>query len=234
MAEKQYIGTFAGQEIQADSKKEYVFNALSALYEKNKNLSVEERLIAYSDFFANNFSYDKEFRNEVIAKKGMDTSVDIENQLFKLIKEGKGVCQQFTQAMTLLTQIDYDNSGNGIKLDYAVTDVVVEDKSVMHAFNVIRMNNKVALVIDLSSMIHSVERDYKQSSNAFFIKNSLDYSRNMKAEGVEIITTSKGKIFTYPRGENFDACYNTLISDQEIFGGAWLDFEKDDDIENSI
>ena len=234
MGNKKYVGTFAGQEIQADSKKEYVYNALTALYEQCKNLPNGGRLKAYANYFANNLSYDKGFRNEVIANNGMNNAEAIENQLFKLIKEGKGVCQQFSAALTLLTQIDCEKSGNGIKLRYALADVVVDGEKVMHAFNVIRAGDEVGLVIDISSMIHCNEGDYKNNAQAFFAKDSKEYYQNMKAEGVELLPKSYMRVFVYPEGNNFDDYYQLLNSDEEIYGGAYLNFDKGDDIENEI
>lgn len=234
LKDKKYMGEFAGQKIEADSKKDYIYNALAALYKQYKNLPNGGRVKSYASYFANNFSYDKTFGDEVISNNGLVTAEAIEDQLFKLIKEGKGVCQQFAQALTLLTKIDYEKSGNGLKLNYAVADVVdVKGRKVFHAFNVVRSGSDVGLIIDISSMIHCMEGDYKQEANAFYAKTTQEYYQNMKSEGAEVLPGSSSKVFIYPEGRNFDDYYQLLNSDEEIYGGVWLNFDKDD-IENGI
>ena len=238
MANK-YIGTFAGEQIEADTKQEYIISALTKLYEKNKQLDPVGRMAAYVDYFVDNFSYDKSLRERVISTNGSDSLQQSEDDLYSLIHDGNGVCQQLSQALSLVSQIDFSQTKKGMILYYVATDIKLNGQDLAHAFNVLNIGNSNALVIDISSMIHAKDGDYKQEKSAFFLKDGTAYCNNMESEGVEIKTHKEnGNIITYPFLIDTNEHYKLLNNDKQTFekyqnNGVVFNF-KHEDIESSI
>lgn len=230
MAEEYYFGLVGRQKVEGATKKEFIINYLTAIYEQNKDLESVDRMQAYVDYFVKNFSYDIDLRNRVIADKGVETFEKSEENLFNLLYEGKGVCQQLSQALSLLSQIDYTKTKNALPLFYTATDIKLGGKDLAHAFNVIRNGNKVWYVVDTSSMIHSKQGDYKQEQSAFYLKEDKGYCENMRKEGVEVFSLNKqGKICALPFLADTDEYYRLLNEDKEVmkkYCGVWLEFDN--------
>ena len=236
MAEEYYFGLVGRRKVEGATKKEFIINYLTAVYEQNKDLDNVGRMQVYVDYFVDNFSYDKDLRNRVIADSGVETFEKTEHNLFNLLYEGKGVCQQLSQALSLLSQIDYMKTKDALPLYYVATDIKLDGQDLAHAFNVIRKGNKVWYVIDISSMIHAKQGDYTQEKGAFYLRESREYCENMKKEGVEILTLIRqGLVCAFPFLQDTDEYYRIINEDKETmkkYCGAWLAFDNGE-IENN-
>ena len=194
---------------------------------------------AYVDYFVKNFSYDKDLRDRVIETNGSASVEQSENDLYTLIHDGKGVCQQLSQALSLVSQIDFSYTKNAMVLYYVATDININGQELAHAFNVLNVGNSNALVIDISSMIHAKDGDYRQDKKDFFLQGGDTYCQNMEREGVEIKThRENGNIIAYPFLIDTNEHYKLLNNDQQAFdkyqdSGVVFRF-RNYDIENEI
>ena len=235
--DKKYFVEIDGVCAEGENRQEFVMNYLAALYEKNKGLDNMSRIQAYVQHFVNNFSYDKDLRNKIVDDEGLNTFEKSEEALCNLFVNKKGVCQQFSQALALLTVLDYKRSGDGVPLHYVVTDVDVNGESLAHAFNVVKnRKNEVWFIVDISSMIHAEAGDYKQSLTKFYLRTPKQYYENMKEENVEILTLVKeGQVYGYPLVSDLSEYYRLLNGDKDMgekYKGLWLGFDVGD-AENS-
>ncbi|MBO5394455.1 MAG: hypothetical protein J6A28_00930 [Clostridia bacterium] len=200
--------------IKGSTKKEYIINYLTALYNQTKDVDELSRLGKYVDYFVNNFSYDDHRYGEVTAEQHQDTFEYNENALYTLLTEGRGVCAQLAQAFSLLTLIDYLDSRKGWLFNYTTCRFKQSNQAVVgHAINTKTLCNKT-YVIDLSSAIHSKENKYTQPSNKFYLKPLENYMHCIEKEGCQILPAEENKnyIATLQLINNIDQYYRLILS----------------------
>ena len=194
-----------------NTNEEYVLNYLSDLVDKNKTLPPKQRLENYIKHFVDIGRYDKQ-RRDAIVGGSVEESLDLsEKELREFLQTGDGVCQQFAQALSLIGVIDGD-----MNIFYSACNLLnKEGKKIGHALNVVIMDGN-AFVVDLSSLIHCKEKDYKSSPQNFYNVKLEEYIENLKKEGVELISFNKDEKGEYDHylatlkllgKENLDAYY---------------------------
>lgn len=168
-----------GKTIIGKTNKELVYNCLKELYNQCKEMPPEERLKAYVNYFVDIFSYDWNLADETLKGNRKETSSLNEEELANLFINNAGVCNQFAKALSLLSCFDKD-----IQINYCYCNVLTKDKvDAGHAINTCIINNKPSIV-DISSMIHSKEKFYKQNKSAFGFIDFDTYINNLKKENI--------------------------------------------------
>jgi len=175
---------------------EFVINYLTSLVEQYKDLDKEARLVKYIEHFLHNFKYNKTMREDILAKNEHETFETNEQRLFNLLYKGEGVCMQFSQALSLLSLIDWNITKDAILINLVTNRINVNGKKMGHAINIINSR----LVIDISSMLHSQDGDYNQESYSFGLVNLEEYIDNIAKENIKIIPTADTESETYMAG----------------------------------
>lgn len=215
------VANVNGVKVQGKTNKELTINYLTELVNQNKSLSNTERLLNYIEYFCDNFSYNKQHREDVLSGRVEDSFQQNEKDLSKLFTSGHGVCQQLSQGLSLLSVIDRSITGDGILIPYTnlrVSAVVNEDgkevvKKMGHAINVFQLKDMTA-VIDISSMLHAKEGDFNQDKYNFGMVLLPNYIKNLKKEKEEIIPIADSEENTYMANYTInldvDTYYNML------------------------
>ena len=190
-----YYGLVGRVRVQGRSYEEFTLNYLKELVNQNKKIeSLKDRLKSYIQYFVDNFSYDKKERDRVLKEyetgSTETTDKNIET-LFNLLYNGSGVCQQFSQALALTTMIDEDFVKNDIYVYYATCQISVNDKELGHAINLVSNDRGTTQFVDISSMIHSKEGDFKQDVWSFGMVSQDDYLNNINKENMNIVPIDK-------------------------------------------
>lgn len=189
-----YCGLLNKVSIKGNDHTEYTINYLKELVNQYKNIkNLNIRLKAYIQFFVNNFSYNKYERDRIITEYKTGSTETTETNiasLFRLVFEGTGVCQQFSQALALTTMIDEDFNKNNIYIHYATCEISLKGKEMGHAINLVNDNGKV-FYVDISSMIHAKEGDYNQDIWSFGMLSLEDYLENINKEEMDIVPINK-------------------------------------------
>lgn len=185
--ESSFSAQINNNKILADSRKELVRGCLQEIYNKFKDLPVDERKQAYVDYFVKTFSYDDNLRIDTLAEDREPTFELSEQELANLFITKKGVCNQFAQALSLLSCFDPEFD---IFYSYCRVYIAKDNETDGHAINCI-MHNGQARIIDISSAIHCKERQYAQNQESDF-KFLLfeDYIKNLSKDGVFYATIS--------------------------------------------
>jgi len=196
-----------------DEAKKEILADLGKIYNSYKEYNNFDRLYNYINFFVETFKYDdKYFESEMEAiKNGTSKPRDqqaIQEQLLGLFKNGKGVCEQFAQALTILSQIDVLNTltkttlneetgaqevDRGFLVSCIECKIVKNGKLIAHEINGINLGKGKYFIIDISSMIHAKYGDYKQDKESFCFKSFEDYVANMKMENIDVVSVESGK-----------------------------------------
>ena len=199
--------------------KEQVFAELEKIYDKYKNLDTVSRWLGYIDYFLDNYTYNKEYF-EAAKKRGFGADrrnkEEIEGQLLKLLKENTGVCEQFSQAIAILSQIDYEKTkdlkeknNRGVVFGCMVCSLHKDGKDITHEVNY-RKNGDSIVILDLSSMIHAKNGDFKNlgcEEPALFGFVTLEqYMQNLQEYNMPLVPLNKAR--------NTVVCYdNTPVLD---------------------
>lgn len=121
---------------------------------------------------------------------------------------------QFAQALSLITTIDYCNNKEILPFLFGTCTINKKGHEMGHAINILYVNEGTYFIVDLSSMIHCIEGEYKQDSSKFSLVTIDNYEKNFKKEDVEIISNSTNKklraVICYPLSENINEYYETL------------------------
>jgi len=210
-----------------------------------RNLSPDERLREYIKYFVTSGIYDYAYLDEVKEKKGAikSTRQDNERALHRFLYEGKGVCQQFAQALSLACGIDgeiecrYTEAlvmPKGANYDVVNGTDVIErenDDSIGHGFNVVRQENGERSIVDISSMIHCEDGKkgrrggYASDKQNFAFVSLEEYKQNLATEGPRLVLRKFDEKGTYyylyawrhfDKPEELEKYYNMLnFSDEE-------------------
>jgi len=189
---------------------------------KAKGLSPDNRLKEYIKHFVNGGSYDTELCAELKKRKKEgkeETSEDNEKWLHRFLHTGKGVCQQFAQALSLICGIDEE-----ITCYYTAAEVKIKDEteSIGHAFNVVELINGEHSIVDISSMIHceedkkGIKGGYKSDAKNFAFVSLEQYMQNFAAEGNKVLpmlNEATGEPYysvSYPHYPGNEAYYDLL------------------------
>ncbi len=235
-----FVGDVDGKRIEGKTRKEFVKNFLTAVFEQFQGLEMTERLTAYINFFVEHFSYDKKQRDEILSRKAryMDYFVEQfalgkqkeikpfkaesfeenETSLARLLTTGKGVCQQFAQAFALLTLIDYLHTKDAPLCHYVGCRVEMGGKQMGHAVNAITFTDQ-PIIIDISSMIHCKEGDFLQDKDDFGPVYLKDYMKSLAKGGNKLLSnaTDSNYMSSYAILGDFDEYYKFLnMPTQEI------------------
>jgi len=178
-----------GKEIIGENCSEFVRKCLQEISFMYKGFSAEERIKKYIEYFVNNFSYDVDHKDFVLSGEYHDTMDQQEKDLSNLFINKKGVCHQFAQALSLLSCFDKE-----IQINYCFCSLIDEytEENVAHANNVVIINGD-AKIVDISSMIHSRDKIYKQEILAFSLISFEEYIQNLRKE----------KMHYYPEDEKY-------------------------------
>ncbi len=194
--EEVFKGKVNDVEVSGKTYKEFTINYLTELVNQYKNLPDKERVKAYLDYFLANFNYDKVHREDILSQKQTETFEGNEKELFTLLHDGKGVCQQFAQAIALLSVIDQNITKSGyFRASYANCRIF-KGRKMGHAINLCSIGNDT-VIIDVSSMIHARDKDYKLDKYCFGLVSVEDYMQNLKQEDCEIIPIAEDLNETY-------------------------------------
>lgn len=177
-----------------NSTKKQVLERLTEIYEKFKDIDDPlERLKNYANYLSENFEYDRNFyedeQQKISSGQASTWTTDaIQSRLSKLLVEGKGTCQQFSQALAILSQIDYDNTSKNLSDEekanfpfcHCVQCKIKKDgKNVSHQLNCICKDDKPSTCFDVSSAIQS-RGNPQNTNNAFTSGCSFDdYKQQM-------------------------------------------------------
>lgn len=199
-----------GRAIIGNTYKELVFNCLQEVYNLYKHLPVEERSKRYINFFVDNYSYSKKLRDNVLYTKRVESKENYEKELAELFINGTAVCHQFAQALSLLSCFDSE-----IIIQYCYCKAFVEKENVEvgHVCNAILLNGK-ARIVDVSSMIHARDKEYKQDKSAFYMLELDEFIKALANEGIRYLSKSEdGERFilgAISYRKNFDDNYSIL------------------------
>ena len=209
--ENLFLAQINNKTISADSPKELVRNCLQEIYNKFKDLPADERKQAYVDYFVKTFSYDDNLRTNTLAEDRKPSFELSEQELANLFITKKGVCNQFAQALALLSNFDDE-----FIIRYCVCEVYIESeqKTVGHAINCYEHNSKQE-IIDISSAIHCKEGKYTENRESDFeFVNFDDYILNLEKDAVKYAykcnDRSKYILQAYQRFKTFDNNYLLL------------------------
>ena len=181
--------------------KEQVLIELEKIYDMYKDKSNIERISAYIQYFVDNYSYDYDYYNTQSKLENKDkprTKQDIEEQLLKLLVEKKGVCEQFSQALAILSRIDYEKTvgtkDQGFIVDCLECSLGRDGEEIAHEINAILSNNDV-IVVDISSAIHAKCGDWKEKGcedyTKFVFVQLVDYMRNLQKYKMQLLPLNK-------------------------------------------
>lgn len=199
-----------GKIIKGHNYKELVVNCLQEIYNLYKHLPVEERIKSYINFFVDNYSYSKNLRNNVLYTNRVESKENYEKELAELFINGTAVCHQFAQALSLLSCFD---SEFVIQYCYCKAFVEKENVEVGHVCNAVLLNGKIRIV-DVSSMIHARDKEYKQDKSAFYMIDLRDFIKNLGNEDIKFLSKSEdGERYilgAISYRKNFDENYSIL------------------------
>ena len=142
-----YYGLVGRVRVEGKSYKEFTLNYLKELVNQYKNIDLKDRLKAYIQYFVDNFKYDKHERDRVIREytTGSTETTDKNIEaLFNFFYMGSGVCQQFSQALALIGNIDKDFIQNNIYVHYAECEII-KDIEAGHAVNIVNNNGQISI-----------------------------------------------------------------------------------------
>jgi len=154
---------------------------LRHLVEQYKNFPADKRLMAYIEYFVNFGSYDTSQSSallESLDKGDTEDANQKKENLWKFLDKGTGVCDQFAKALSLISVIDTEIP----KCYYVVCKMTKDGKELGHALNMVEQDGKPS-IIDISSMIHSKQGDYKLNKNKFAFVHPEEYIKSMESLG---------------------------------------------------
>ena len=185
---------------------EYIKNYLESLVELNINFDKKTRLKNYVDFFADNFFYDYNYRKEIL--QNHSTRIKTPKQaLFDTLSQRKGLCTGFSNALSLLSYLDGQKTGDFFQIKVASLAICLKKDLTTygHAINVFEDENKHDAIIDISCMIHCKEKELEGNKDDFFCKSLSQYKKALGNAGVEMRNTPKYKInFIYWEDNFYD------------------------------
>lgn len=181
-----YTAEVNGTKITGKTYSKFTMNYLTELVNQNNNLDFSDRLYAYIDYFMNNFSYDNDLRDRILSRMIEETSEIREESLFRLLHDGRGVCDQLAQAFSLIGSIDSEFWQHGIVIEYSTCNIAVKGRKIGHAINHIVIG-KNRYVLDLSSMIHCRQKDYQAREEDFKLVSFAEYQKNMDNINIDIL-----------------------------------------------
>lgn len=203
------------------TKQETVIEFLTEVYHKFSHLPRTDRILSYMNFFCQNFDYDAEVRDSYLSKDSYtpETFKQNETALFNFVTKKKGVCMQFSQALALLSVIDNSFSNDMPSMNYAAGLIKTKEQGRLgHAINLIFSREKEPIVIDISSMIHARDGQFKQKEMSFGMVYLDEYIANLKKERVEFLPIENGQCL-----QCFDCCNSDANSLYEFLNQP---FEK--------
>ena len=65
----EYIGNVNGVEVKAATKKDFIFAYLTELKNQHKDKNILDRVLAYVDYFVENFKYDDKLKEDKLKVK---------------------------------------------------------------------------------------------------------------------------------------------------------------------
>ena len=179
--------------VEGKDYEDFNINYLHELVNQHQYITdINDRLKAYIQYFVDNFNYNKEefkrITGEYSTGSTETTDKNIEN-LFRFLKNRSGVCQQFSQALALIGVLDKQFLENNIYINYTTCEVF-KDIEMGHAINLINKDGKYYFV-DMSSMVHTRDGEYKGSVWDFGMVSEEQYIESINANNMDIISINK-------------------------------------------
>lgn len=207
----------------AIDKKQYIMQYLTALVEKYKDLPAEERRKKYAEHFtSSDFEYDKDYAGYVRENGEPKTKQGNESAVFRLIHDGKGVCDQYARVMALISNIDNEITGENCQIYYCNCSIKHTDSSRIdgHAINMVTTDD--LYVTDVSSMMHARDGDYPLDKDKFYEQRLPAYANNLKKSQIQLVQINNDKNCDYmvlmrTAGMSADEAYNFLMSTNAEF-----------------
>jgi hypothetical protein len=180
---------------------------LQTIVDTYRHLPPRERLDAYITHITtiSNYDFDRRKKLTEIIKAGDEPNIVMKKkEMLRYLETGKGLCGNFSQALSLVCSLD----GETPPCHYAIN--FVNNSTLGHAYNIV-LEDGCDLVIDISSLVHWKEGDYKKTdAKDYIMRPHGEFVNSIAKEGVELSMKNEPWIIGHNHYSDTAKYYNIL------------------------